>query len=172
MQVLSRRTKNNPSASRCRQTAIVEGLARTVAATCPSRSKTSESLRWDLGDDRLGAKFRGIRRPAEGTSQEVTSSEGPDHPCLSTNCTAIVGAGAARVRPTPQGMLKPQLARGESAPQATRSTNIELSRKAPPSNAVSSQSWLTSRPLRTRRHLARAQGALKSTMAFAFRMPP
>src|SRR3954464_3457969 len=118
VQVLSRRTKNNPvliGEPGVGKTAVVEGLAqRIVAGDVPEslRGKTLVSL--DLGAMVAGAKYRGeFEERLKAVLEEIRSSEGQIVTFIDELHT-VVGAGAAGEGAMDAGnMLKPMLARGE-----------------------------------------------------------
>ncbi|HWC71752.1 MAG TPA: Clp protease N-terminal domain-containing protein, partial [Actinomycetota bacterium] len=117
IQVLSRRTKNNPvliGEPGVGKTAIVEGLARRVAdGDVPEGLKTKRIIALDLGSMVAGAKYRGeFEERLKAVLDEIKSSEGEIITFLDELHT-LVGAGAAEGAMDASNMLKPMLARGE-----------------------------------------------------------
>ena len=117
MQVLSRRTKNNPvliGEPGVGKTAIVEGLAQRIAkGDVPESLKDKRLLSLDMGSLIAGAKFRGeFEERLKGVINEVTKREG--HIILFIDeLHTIVGAGAAEGSTDASNLIKPALARGE-----------------------------------------------------------
>jgi len=117
MQVLSRRTKNNPvliGEPGVGKTAIVEGLARRiVSGDVPDSLKGKKLLALDLGALLAGAKFRGeFEERLKAVIQEIIKSEGGIILFIDELHT-LVGAGAAEGAMDASNLLKPALARGE-----------------------------------------------------------
>ena len=117
VQVLSRRTKNNPvliGEPGVGKTAIVEGLAqRIVNGDVPEGLKNKRLLALDLGALIAGAKYRGeFEERLKSVLKEITAGEGRFIVFIDEMHT-IVGAGAAEGAMDAGNMLKPMLARGE-----------------------------------------------------------
>jgi ATP-dependent Clp protease ATP-binding subunit ClpB len=117
LQVLSRRTKNNPvliGEPGVGKTAIVEGLARRiVSGDVPDAMKDKRIIVMDLGGMLAGAKYRGeFEDRLKAFLKEVSESEGQIILFIDELHT-IVGAGASEGAVDASNLLKPQLARGE-----------------------------------------------------------
>jgi ATP-dependent Clp protease ATP-binding subunit ClpB len=117
VQVLSRRTKNNPvliGEPGVGKTAIVEGLAqRIVAGDVPEGLKDKRLVAIDIGGMVAGSKYRGeFEDRLKAVLKEITESEGKII-CFIDELHTLVGAGAAEGAVDAANMLKPALARGE-----------------------------------------------------------
>jgi ATP-dependent Clp protease ATP-binding subunit ClpB len=117
VQVLSRRTKNNPiliGEPGVGKTAIVEGLAqRIVDGDVPESLRNKTLLSLDIGAMLAGAKYRGeFEERLKAVLKELTSAEGRFIVFIDETHT-IVGAGRTEGSPDAGNMLKPALARGE-----------------------------------------------------------
>src|SRR5438874_9883676 len=117
IQVLSRRTKNNPvliGEPGVGKTAIVEGLAqRIVAGDVPEGLKDKRLVALDIGAMVAGSKYRGeFEDRLKAVLKEITEAAGQII-CFIDGLHTLVGAGAAEGAVDAANMLKPALARGE-----------------------------------------------------------
>ena len=117
IQVLSRRTKNNPvliGEPGVGKTAIVEGLARRIAdGDVPEGLKNKRLIALDIGSMLAGAKYRGeFEERLKAVLKEITDSAGEVITFVDEIHT-IVGAGGAEGAMDAGNMIKPMLARGE-----------------------------------------------------------
>jgi ATP-dependent Clp protease ATP-binding subunit ClpB len=117
IQVLSRRTKNNPvliGEPGVGKTAIVEGLAqRIVEGDIPEGLKGKRVIQLDMGSMVAGAKYRGeFEERLKAVLKEITDAEGEIVTFIDELHT-IVGAGGAEGAMDAGNMIKPMLARGE-----------------------------------------------------------
>ncbi len=131
IQVLSRRTKNNPvliGDPGVGKTAIVEGLAqRIVDGDVPEGLKGKRVWALDIGALLAGAKYRGeFEERIKAVLQEIKSAEG-EIVVFIDELHTIVGAGAAEGAVDAANMLKPMLARGEL--RAIGATTLDEFRK-------------------------------------------
>lgn len=117
IQILSRRTKNNPvliGEPGVGKTAVIEGLAqRIVAGDVPSTLKNKKLVSLDLGAMVAGSKYRGeFEERLKSVLEEIKKADGQIITFIDEIHT-IVGAGAAEGSMDAGNMLKPMLARGE-----------------------------------------------------------
>ncbi len=117
MQVLSRRTKNNPvliGEPGVGKTAIAEGLAlRIVNGDCPEGMRDQRIMALDVGQLLAGAKYRGeFEERLKAVLREVSASSGQVILFIDELHT-VIGAGAAEGAVSAGNLLKPALARGE-----------------------------------------------------------
>jgi len=117
MQILSRRTKNNPvliGEAGVGKTAIVEGLAQKIAANdVPELLAGKRVVSLDLGAMIAGSRFRGeFEERLKAAIEEVQRSEG-EIILFIDELHTVIGAGAAQGAMDASNMLKPALARGE-----------------------------------------------------------
>ncbi len=131
MQVLSRRTKNNPvliGEPGVGKTAVVEGLARRIASgDVPESLKNKRLLSLDMGALVAGAKYKGeFEERLKGVINEVKSAEGRIILFIDELHT-IVGAGSGDGSTSAANLLKPALARGEL--RAIGATTLDEYRK-------------------------------------------
>src|SRR5438132_6318682 len=144
IQVLSRRTKNNPvviGEPGVGKTAIAEGLAQRITnGDVPEGLKNKRIVALDMGSLVAGAKFRGeFEERLKAVLKEIADAQGQIILFIDELHT-VVGAGAAEGSIDASNMLKPMLARGElRVVGATPSMSIaRTSRRTPRSSAASS----------------------------------
>ena len=117
MQVLARRTKNNPvliGEPGVGKTAIVEGIAnRVVAGDVPESLKSKRIISLDMGSLVAGTSYRGqFEERLKAIVKEITDSDG-EIICFIDEIHTLVGAGATQGAMDASNILKPALARGE-----------------------------------------------------------
>ena len=169
MQILARRTKNNPvliGEPGVGKTAIVEGLAqRIVAGDVPDVLKTKSLVALDLAALVAGAKFRGeFEDRLKAVLKEITEADGQIILFIDELHT-LVGAGAAEGSMDASNMLKPALARGElRAIGATTLNEYKKYIEKDPALERRFQPVLVERAHRRRHHLdsARLERTLRS----------
>ena len=168
MQVLSRRTKNNPvliGEPGVGKTAIVEGLAqRIVAGDVPESLRDKRLVALDLGAMVAGAQYRGqFEERLKTVLEEIKNSDGQVITFLDELHT-VVGAGKGEGSMDAGNMLKPMLARGEL--RMVGATTLDEYREhieKDPALERRFQPVVVGEPTRRghHRHPARAQGALR-----------
>ncbi len=131
IQILSRRTKNNPvliGEAGVGKTAVVEGLARKIAANdVPEILLGKKVISLDLGAMIAGSRFRGeFEERLKAAVEEIQRSQG-DIILFIDELHTVVGAGAAQGAMDASNMLKPALARGEL--QCVGATTLDEYRK-------------------------------------------
>ena len=167
IQVLSRRTKNNPvliGEPGVGKTAIADGLAQKIVnADVPELLRGRRVLALDLGAMVAGAKYRGeFEERLKGALDEIQRSK--DVVLFIDELHTVVGAGAAEGAIDASNMMKPMLARGEL--QCVGATTLDeyrasTSRRTPPSSGASSPSSSASR--RSRRPSPSSRDCATST---------
>ena len=118
MQVLSRRTKNNPvliGEPGVGKTAVAEGIAlRIINGDCPEGMRGKRIIALDVGQLLAGAKYRGeFEERLKAVLREVTASDGEVIRFIDELHTVVGRAGAAEGAVSAGNLLKPALARGE-----------------------------------------------------------
>ena len=168
IQVLSRRTKNNPvliGDPGVGKTAIVEGLAqRIVSGDIPESLRDRRVIALDIGALLAGSKYRGeFEERLKAVLKEIQAAEG-QIVLFMDELHTIVGAGAAEGAVDASNLLKPMLARGEL--RAVGATTLDEYRKHIEKDAALERRFqpiFVGEPERRRhdRDPARAQGALR-----------
>ena len=169
MQVLSRRTKNNPvliGEPGVGKTAIVEGLAqRIVRGDVPDQLKNKKLVAIDLGSMIAGTKFRGeFEDRLKAVVKEIIDSNG-EIICFIDELHTLVGAGSAEGAIDAANLLKPALARGEL--RCIGATTLNEYKKHVEKDAALArrfQTVMVGEPTRGRhhRHPARPQGEIRN----------
>jgi len=152
VQVLSRRTKNNPvliGEPGVGKTAIVEGLAnRIVAGDVPESLKNKRLVSLDIGGMVAGSKYRGeFEERLKAVLKEISDAEGAVISFVDELHT-VVGAGAAEGAMDAGNMIKPMLARGEL--RMVGATTLDEYRKhieKDPALSAASSRWSSVNPL-------------------------
>ena len=169
MQVLSRRTKNNPvliGEPGVGKTAIVEGLAqRIVRGDVPDQLKNKKLVAIDLGSMIAGTKFRGeFEDRLKAVVKEIIDSNG-EIICFIDELHTLVGAGSAEGAIDAANLLKPALARGEL--RCIGATTLNEYKKHVEKDAALArrfQTVMVGEPIggRHHRHSARPQGEIRN----------
>ena len=160
IQVLSRRTKNNPcliGEPGVGKTAIAEGLAqKIVEGDVPETLIDKRVVTLDLGALVAGSKFRGeFEERLKKVMEEIRTSG--DVILFIDEMHTIIGAGAAKARSTPPTSSNQRWPGASCRPSAQRrwTNTASTSRRMRRSNGDSSRSWSTSRPSRRRSRFLR-----------------